>query len=219
MGTVSTPDCDHVKGLIAVDVIGRLSDHDRVGLVAHLDGCSECRADARELKGLRSVLPEADLEHLEPQDVPVGLYESVVGRLTFESHRERRNRRLRYAVSGAVAAGLVALGLGLGLTGGSQAQTRTVALAGTPGVHATVALKAESWGTAVRVEESGQPGGQVLWVWMRTKSGTWWEAGTYRSVADKPVDVQLACALELSQIDSIWVRDSSGRTVLHGYTD
>lgn len=214
---MSTHDCDHMKGLIAIEAIGRLAENERVGLIAHLDGCRECRDDERELRELAAVLPAVELEHLEPEDVPQGLYDSVVGRLTFESRRDRRSRRLRYAVGGAIAAGFVALGLGFGLTG-SSSPSRTMSLTGSSGVAASVQLTSETWGTSVQVQESGQAGGEVLWVWMRTNSGGWWEAGTYRSVSGHSVKVQLACALKLSQIESIWVRDSSGHVVLHGYT-
>ena len=60
--------------------------------------------------------------------------------------------------------------------------TTTVALVGLPKVHATARLTAEPWGTAMDLRESGQPSGEVLSVYVRTVSGSWWQTGTYRTV-------------------------------------
>ena len=65
--------------------------------------------------------------------------------------------------------------------------------------------------------ESGQSGGQDLSVSMRTNTGSWWAAGTYRTVTGHTVQVDLACAVPTSKITEIWVRDKAGQTVLRGY--
>ena len=52
---------------------------------------------------------------------------------------------------------------------------------------------------------------------MRSTGGSWWAAGTYRTVTGHAVEVELACGIPSSKITSIWVRDKAGRTVLHGY--
>lgn len=216
MGRLTPHDCDHAKGLIALSVIGKLPEEERWSLVAHLDGCAHCQQDERDLKALSTALPAADLTRLDEESVPLDLSQSVLGRLNTEARREHRARRFRFIVGGAIAAGVAALGLVLGFSG-SATSTTTVALGGTPGVHAVVRLTAESWGTSVHVSDTGQPGGQVLWVWMHTASGKWWEAGTFHSVSGRTVQVDLACALKLPSIDSVWVRNASGHTVLHGY--
>jgi len=92
-----------------------------------------------------------------------------------------------------------------------------VALAGRHGVRASARLTAEPWGTAIHLQETGQAGGQVLSVSMRTLSGSWWEAGTYRTVTGRAVQVELGCGLPLAQIRSIWVRNGAGQAVLHAY--
>jgi len=112
----------------------------------------------------------------------------------------------------------VALGLALSL-GGTVPAGRTVALTGGRGVHASLRLTSEAWGTSLHIEESGERGGQVFWVSMRTTSGTWWNAGSYRTVSGRAVQVDLACALGLANIRSLWVRDSTGHVVLHAYLD
>ncbi|MGH9028598.1 MAG: anti-sigma factor family protein [Acidimicrobiales bacterium] len=214
---MSSHDCDHVKGLIALSVIDRLPAAERVGLLAHLDGCPECREDERDLRTLSSALPAADVAYLEESQVPAGLSQAVLGGLSEAARRERRTRRVRYVVGAAAAAAAIAVLALVAVPGSPTAHTKTVALSGTDGVHATVVLTAKAWGTSVQIDETGQQGRSVLSVLMRTKSGGWWPAGTYRSASGHSLQVDLACALKLSQIESVWIRNSSGHAVLHGY--
>jgi len=193
-----------------------------LGLGAHLEGCAECREDDRELKGLSALLDDADLGRPDEEPMPTDLSATVLGQLHTAAQRDRRKSRLRYVIGGSAAAAAVALALALTLVGGQSngsGTTRTLALVGEPGVHASVKLTTESWGTSVRIDESGQPENEVLTVSMRTESGTWWAAGTYRTVAGRSVQVDLACALGMNQIHSVWIKDSSGHVVLHAYVN
>jgi hypothetical protein len=52
---------------------------------------------------------------------------------------------------------------------------------------------------------------------MKTAKGTWWTAGTCRSVAGKPVNATMACAVSLHEITGIRVVNGSGVTVLSSY--
>jgi len=214
-----TPDrCDHWHGLLALEVVGQLVEEDRLALSAHLDGCPACRDERSGLVGLAGILPAADPDHLGGHDVPFELQTAVFDRLRADVRREHRRRGTRF-VLGGVAAAAVAVALVLGLSGptGTARTGYTVALTGGTGVKASARLTAEPWGTAVRLEETGQPGGQVLWVSMRSTSGSWWEAGTYRTVTGRAVQVDLACGVPASRIASIWVRTKAGHTVLRGY--
>lgn len=212
---MTSHDCDHIKGLIALSALDRLAEPESIALLAHLDGCRECRSDERDLRALAAVLPAADPDRLEGEDMPLGLSRAVIDRLRAEPGRRRRTRRWRYMV-GAAAAAVVALSLWFSL-GGAGPQSETLALSGAAGTHASVQLTAQSWGTSLHIVESGQPGRLLQWVSMQTTSGKWWQAGTYRSVSGHTVQVSMACALELSQIESIWIRDSAGHVILHGY--
>ena len=218
MGTLSSHDCDHFKGLIALEALGRLPDAEHLELVSHLDQCRDCRRDQRDLSELSVVLPAANVDDLREKEMPSGLPGKVLGRLHLEARRDRRARGLRYVLGGAVAAAVIAFALVLSLGGGrSPGTSLTVALTGEPGVHASLRLTREAWGTALHLEESGQPEGRVLSVSMQTTSGKWWEAGTYRTVPGHSVQVDLACALELSDIERVWVRDSAGDILLRAY--
>lgn len=129
-------------------------------------------------------------------------------------------RRRRMAGIGAVvlaaAAALVAV-VTLGGTHGSR-PGRVVALTGQEGVRATVSLTSQTWGTGATLRESGQAPGQVLTVSMRTSTGQWWMAGSYRTVSRAgSLVVPLACAVPSNEITDVWVSDQAGHTVLNGY--
>ena len=219
MGPVTADRCDPFKGMIAMEVVGQLPDRERIALIAHLDGCSSCRDERHDLVPLATVLPAADPERLEESRMPLGLQSAVLDRLRADARRDRRHRRGRYLVGSAAAAAVAAVVSVFALSAPPPPPAQvsaTLPLSGPPGVHATAVLRAESWGTALELRESGQAPGQVLWVWMRTEKGSWWQTGTYKTVGSL-VTVTMACALKLSHIDSVWVRDYAGNAVLHGY--
>jgi hypothetical protein len=215
---VSGDRCDHWHGLLAVELVGQLTDEDRLALSAHLDGCQACRDEQNDLRGLSKILPAADPDHLGGHEVPVELQTAVFARLRADARRDRRHRGTRWALGG-VAAAAVAVALVVGLSGPSAppGHGHTVVLAGGAGIEASARITPEPWGTAIHLQETGQPGGQVLSVSMRTTGGAWWAAGTYRTVTGRTVRVDLACAVPSSEIDRIWVRNKAGRTVLNGY--
>jgi predicted anti-sigma-YlaC factor YlaD len=212
MGRVKSADCDQTKGLIALDIVGQLPEAERPALLAHLEGCEECREDERQLRPLVEGLEAAEVDRVDDEAVPHDLSTAVLGDLSARSRKRRRAARIRYALVATAAAAVLVIALVL--VGGSGHTTETAALVGTPGVKASAQLTAESWGTAVSIEESAQRAGQVMWVSMSTSSGTWWDSGTYRAVAGQTVHVTLACALNLHDIEYLDVRNSSGKVVL-----
>ena len=66
------------------------------------------------------------------------------------------------------------------------------------------------------LHERGQPLDQDFVVTMKSWSGTWWQAGSYHTTG-ATVEAQLTCAVPPSSITQIWVRNSTGKTVLNGY--
>jgi hypothetical protein len=217
MGSVTGDRCDHWHGLLAMEIVGQLADQDRLALSAHLDGCQACRDERGDLAGLARILPAADPGHLGGHEVPLELQSAVFGRLQSDARHDRRARRVRYALGGAVAASLAAVALVVGLSGSPGTHGTTVALHGSHGVEASAVLTSKPWGTAIRLEEAGQAGGQDLSVSMRNTKGSWWAAGTYRTVTGRTVQVELTCAVPASKITEIWVRNKAGQTVLTGY--
>jgi predicted anti-sigma-YlaC factor YlaD len=212
--------CEHWRGLLALDAVGALATAEQAPLRAHLEQCGSCRRERDELARTAQVLPAADADHFEEHQMPAHLEEAVLARLGADARDDRRRRRawVGGGIASGIAAAVVALGLVLAVSS-SPATGHTVALHGSQGVSASVRLTSEAWGTAVRLTEHGQPGGQVLWVSMRTTGGDWWEAGTYTTVTGRGVTVDMACALPTSKITEVWVRDAAGHGVLQGYVD
>jgi len=220
VGIVTSPLCDHWRGLLAMAALGEPVDEGRGALEDHLAHCEACRHERDELVRLGDVLALADPAHLEQHEMPPGLEDAVLTRLGADARAERRRRRTWIGAGAALSAAAAAAAVTLGVVLASPpAPGQTLALHGTPGVVASVRLTSEPWGTAVHLSERGQPGGQVLWVSMRTTDGGWWQTGTYTTVGGRTVDVDMACALATGKITGVWVRDAHGATVLQGYVD
>jgi len=218
VGVVTADTCEHWRGLLALEAVGALPAEDRAPLDAHVRGCAACEHERDELAQVAMVLPMADPDHFHEHRMPGHLEDTVLTRLAADARQDRRRRGIWVCggVLGGAAAVLAALALAMGLSS-SGSPGRTLVLHGPAGVSASVRLTSESWGTAVHLSERGQPGGQVLWVWMRTTAGSWWATGTYTTVSGQTVAVDMACALPAGRIAGVWVRDASGHTVLQGY--
>ena len=238
MGAVTTRDCSEWRGIVAMHAIGGASDDESRGLNEHLDQCDQCRQDAEEVRSAAVALKFLDanqVDRLEREskvlDLPVGDGgEQGAADTDAEPTPEwasteqagllavGRKRRWMVGVGTAVAAAAAAV-VAVGALGSTPTPpSKTVALTGEKGVLASVSLTTQSWGTRATLRESGQAAGQVLTVSMRTSSGRWWVAGSYRTTARSgTVEVQLSCAVQADQITDVWVSDQGGHTVLNGY--
>jgi len=225
---MTIPECAEWRGLLAMHAIGQASDDEARELFEHLDECDPCRQDADEVLGAATALSFLDagqVDRIEQETAelygPSGslaMGPRVAGTGGPETRSRTGSRRRWMAGAGAavlaVAAGIVAV---VAIGSSSAPPPQRVALTGEPGVVASVALTAQTWGTHADLSESGQAPGQVLTVSMRTSSGRWWVAGSYRTTSARVTEVQLSCAVRPSQVDEVWVTDQRGRTVLHGY--
>jgi hypothetical protein len=209
---------------MAIDAVGRASGPERRALGRHLAGCAQCRNDAEEIRGAAAALGRLDANQVGR--LAGGRPEStapVVGPLpgsgpTGPTGLRRRRRVVVAAAAGVAALAVAAAAVGLVASTPPIPPSRTVALRGAAGVTASVSLAPQSWGTRATLRESGQPGGQDLQVSMRTASGRWWVAGSYRTTRSPgTVVVQLSCAAPAGQITQVWVSDQQGHTVLDGY--
>jgi len=218
---MTDPGCVRWQGDLAMHSIGKLEPEVAVGLQAHLDGCAECREQAAELAPLAGALrfaAPAAVEDPEATRIPPRLQESVLGRLETEARQERRHSHRRRGVVAALAAGIAAAVVVVASLG-SGAPTpsgRMVALSGAPGTAGTIVLVRSSSGTDVTLREHGLPVGQDFVVTMQSSSGTWWQAGSYHT-SGTTARAQLTCAVKPYEITQVWVRDSTGATVLSGY--
>ena len=238
MGAMTSGDCTEWRGILAMSAIGRASVEEDRALSEHLEHCDQCQQDADEVRFAATALEfldraPVDLLESEPgsRDPFVGsAYDRDPGGRREEHTPESapngvadlpaiRRRRQRMTVAAITAAGVAAAGIALVVLGSVSAPSgKTVALTGAHGVTASVSLTSESWGTRATLRESGQAAGEVLTVSMKTASGRWWVAGSYRTTGRQgTMEVQLSCAVPSSQITDVWVSDQAGHTVLNGY--
>lgn len=218
MGRMIDPGCIRWQGEIAMQSLGKLEPEVAVALQAHLEGCAECREQASELAPLAAALTIASpaaLEDSEAGRIPSRLQESVLHRLGTEARRDRRRSHRRVGVVATVAAGIAAAAVAVILVGSPPPTGRVVSLSGAPGTAATITLVRSSSGSVVTLREHGQPVGRDFVVTIQSNSGTWWQAGSYHT-SSPTVRAQLTCAVEPYEITRVWVRDSTGATVLSG---
>ncbi|MBF6556159.1 MAG: hypothetical protein IVW52_08255 [Acidimicrobiales bacterium] len=242
MAAVMGRDCTEWQGMMAMDAIGLATEGESRDLREHVALCPSCRQDAADLLSaagaLRSVDP-AQVGRLEPQRPkeaaatrgrveatpagPLSAADAHAGHGKKTGHPTRspatsgRRRRLA-GVGGALLAAAAAITAVVALGGAPAPASRTTALTGQTGVVASIALTSQSWGTRGTLRESGQAPGQVLTVAMKSASGRWWVAGSYRTAARSgPLEVQVSCAVALNQVTDVWVTDQSGHVVLDAY--
>ncbi len=91
MGPVTSDPCEHFQGLIAMEVIGQLSVHERVALErAHRRLRRRVATNARTSMMLSMVLGTADPDRFNEHELPFRLQTAVLDRLRAEERRERR---------------------------------------------------------------------------------------------------------------------------------
>jgi hypothetical protein len=208
MGTM-TDACPQYRGDLAMAAVGRLGRSERKVLLRHSASCAGCRAALSELEATARMLPLVDPARLT--DTGIAMDVSPSGGAGSRGNRGRR-LRLRLVVPAVAAVAACALATAVIFGSGRPAQL-TVSLRGAPGVNASAVLSPSSWGTEIDLHISGQPNGQVFTVAMESRSGSWWQAGSYRT-AGGTTDVSLSCAAITSRIERILVRNSTGRIVL-----
>ena len=194
---------------------GRLSDWEAVRLEAHLSSCLDCQRDLEQLRSVARALPlvpPATLVVAGPSKP--GSEPALSGSPSRRASAPKSLRRRR-AVGGILAAATLA-GAALFWFSSTARPGLAVSLHGTPSVQASAVLTREQWGTDLALQVADQPPGRLYQVSMESRSGTWWQVGSYRSESG-PSHVQLACAVAPSQVERIWVENSAGRVVLRAY--
>jgi Putative zinc-finger len=190
--------------------LGHLSDDERAGLEAHLEGCPDCRAELESLSSVARLLPLADPEQLDtPPSLPRGLGDRVMASIAGERRRSKRRRfRLGFGLSGATAAVAAAAMLAIFvLPGGGEAPSQHVSFASLPAkMKIGASLEPQPFGTEVRVYVSGVRSGELCRVFLEAKDGTEYSAGSFRYRWGDESLATLSSGLDLARTRAIGIR-------------
>ncbi|WP_116041592.1 anti-sigma factor family protein [Amycolatopsis palatopharyngis] len=198
-------------------VLDQLDPAERLAVEAHLDGCTDCRAELAELAPLATQLRTVDPDRLDslPQP-PAELREQVLERIRAEP--PARRSRPRWTVPAAAAA--VALLLG-GLAGYVLApdppfvpteDVRVVTSA--PGLQVQAQVVPHTWGVEVKLIGTGFESGSRYEVVVLDESGTPQDAGEFVGVGAQEMRCNLNSAVLRADATGLQVRDAADRTVL-----
>jgi anti-sigma factor RsiW len=207
---MKTDGCREWRESLGAHALGQLSDDERVGLEAHLEGCPTCRAELEQLTALAHPLSLADPARFESTPVPpTSLAARVAAAIGRERlvQRRRRFRRFGFGFSGVAAAAAVALALLVLPGGGASGPEQNVNFASLPkGMKISAKLIPHAFGTEIHMYVKGVSSGTLCRVYLHSRTGQRLSAGTFRyRWGDDDVAV-LSSALDLSKTDAIEVR-------------
>jgi len=199
--------------------LGDLPADEWAAISAHLEGCSECRAELRELEGVAALLPLADPARIEAPTVrpPADLGARIEAQIAAENSREghARRRRFRLWVGGAAATAAVAVVLALIVLpqgSGENSPAQQVRFASVPnGVSIDATLEPHAFGTEIHMYVKGIRSGTLCRVFLEDDNGRTYSAGSFRYRWGNDSEAELSSALDLSQAAAIGVH-AGGRT-------
>lgn len=176
----------HDKGLLGMEALGRLPERERPGLHAHLDGCTSCRAELRQLQETAQLLGRIDAGRLVAPAPPPDLRRKVLASLAVQRTRSRRRAWLAVPAAASAAAAVVIVALVMGQPAG----TEVTFTAAPNNVQANARLQDRSWGTGIRLDVAGLPAGPYQ-VWLERPDGTRLPAGSFSSPGPQDVGARL----------------------------
>jgi Putative zinc-finger len=216
---MTTDDHRDLKLSLGAYALGDLPGEERATLAAHLEGCEDCRAELRSLEGVAALLPLADPARIEQPTLrpPADLGARIEAQIRAEASREggeKRRRRFRLGVGGAVAVAAVAALLAIFVLpiGGENSGTEEVHFASVPnGVSIHASLEPHSFGTEIHMYVEGISSGTLCRVFLRDENGQTFSAGSFRYRVGDDSEAELSSALDLSQAAVLGVH-AGGRT-------
>ena len=199
--------------------LGHLGDAEATAARAHLDGCSECRAEFRGLREVAEMLPLADPERIADATLrpPAGLAERVLSLVLEEQRLATRERRGRLVGLGIAAAVIAAVVVTLVVATPSDPAVAVTLDPSVPEATAPIdsTLTSRAWGTEIRLVVRGLPDGESYAVWLREPDDDRSPAGSFTAVADG--EVVLSSSLRIEDAAGIGISDGDGETMLYGH--
>jgi hypothetical protein len=207
---MKTDGCRHWKEDLGAYALGHLSDEERAGIEAHLEGCPACRAEADSLFAVSRLLPHADPERFGPApQPPAELGKRIAATIGSERRTKRHRRRLRFGLGfGAAAAATAMAVLAIFILSGDSGAgpEQRVAFRDLPsGVKIAATLQPQAFGTEIHMYVNGISSGTLCRVYMRGPGGDDVSAGTFRYRWGADESAVLSAALDLSRAEALVV--------------
>jgi predicted anti-sigma-YlaC factor YlaD len=217
---MATEACRDWRGDLAIEALGQLEDRQRAALLAHIDGCAECRAARTELSSVARALDLAGADRIGETDVPLPpqeLGDRILDRLQVERVARRRHRTRGFVAAAVGIAATIVVVLALVIGSGSGQHGTVVALHSSDrDVHATAVLYPETSGTRVQLRVDGLDDREWYWLWVTGADGKRVAAGTFSASSERE-NVTMTAALSLPRAKRVWVTDDHNHLVLDGY--
>jgi hypothetical protein len=218
---MATEACRDWRGDLGIEALGRLEEPRRTALLAHVDGCADCRSALAEISTVASALDLVDGSRIADGELaqpPQELGPRVLGRLQWERKAKQRGRTraIAAAISGVAAAVVLAFVLTLTVGSGGGPHGTVVALRSPlRGVRAQAVLFKEDAGTRVRLHVEGLDDGDWYWLWVTGADGKRVGAGTFSATRDSE-NLTMTAALATARTERVWVTDAADTVVLDG---
>jgi anti-sigma factor RsiW len=210
-------DCQEVRHLLGVYVLGAIDPGERARVNEHLAKCQACREELAGLAGLPALLGRVTLDEVEaPGDAPPRPLDQILVKVAQERRRRRRSWA-GLAAAAAVVAALIAGGsFWLHPGSGSSLAARTSISASDPRTHVRgwIGLADQDWGTAVTVrlaDVAPQTHCQLIAV---DRSGRREVAGNWRTDYEGKATFIGATAISRRDLAQLNVVTSGGRVLL-----
>jgi hypothetical protein len=211
--------CRAIRGDLAAVALDRADPDDRTRVIAHVDGCPDCRDLLVELRLTVRALPWAAIEHIDADHVPPG---DLLDRITAEVRSERsttRRRRIRRAAASVLAAAaavaFVFAGFLIARDRGGAPDLQPFAVA-PAGADVRFGLQRNDQGTQIVLQQQGLDPNGVYWMWLADQSGQRFTAGTFRGGA-KVDKFRMQSALPLDETVRVWCTDAEQDVVLDSW--
>jgi hypothetical protein len=215
---MTPPEVHHrYREQIGAFLLGKLDEGERTAMQAHLNSCSACQAEVRELKPVVTALADADPDRIDEAPwPPEDLEELTLAPILGEIHRARRRRR-QFQWSALAAAAICVLAIGLAgftwLLEPAVALVEPVPFSVAPGMEVEGNLIKHPWGTEIRIVVSGMRDGQTYRVTLVSEDGERVNAGTFIGTGDKPLRGTFNAALLRKEAAKLEVRTTGGELV------
>ena len=203
--------CEHELSLAAY-ALGTLDIHERREVHEHLQHCSRCHAQWEQFTEIVPLLAR-----VSPDAAAAGLpvpKEQVLERVLAAASKEVTTRARRRRVLAAAAA-LALLLAGIGAVVVSQRDAPTLTIAGAQGeVQARVQLQPAKVGTALALELTGVPAGQLCRLVVVGDDGRREVTATWEASYAGEATTRAQSDLEMASIERVVVETLDGRLLV-----